>query len=89
MELFSPKPKTFLIFFFIKNFFLYFRRELLQPQKQKKFTRKKFLIFFQKRLFSHLGITADQTIKQKIPYTPLWLLIKRNTKKNVILQDGY
>ena len=45
MELSSPKIKNFLIFF-PKEFFLYFKRELAKPEKQK------FLIFWGIELYS-------------------------------------
>ena len=53
MELYGPKFKK-LLYFFEKELFIYFRRELSKPKKQKQSTLKKFLILLQKS-FPHIS----------------------------------
>ena len=43
--------------------FLYFRRKLAKPQKQKKSSLKTFLIFLQKKFFLTFRMTTDQVVK--------------------------
>ena len=47
----APSLKGFL-YFFKDIFFLYFRKELLNTEKQKKPILKKFLIFFPKKILT-------------------------------------
>ena len=58
--------KTFLYFLKISHIF---QGELLKPEKQKKLTLKKFIIFLQKKSSLHFEITADQVVKyQNLPF---------------------
>ena len=50
-------------------------------KKQKKFSLKKFLIFFRKKIFLNFGISADLAQNEEISYTPGWLLIKHRKGK--------
>ena len=62
----APSLKVFL-YFFKDNFFLYFRRELLNTEKQKKPILKKFLIFFPKKIVTTFWGDCRSSRKIKNP----------------------
>ena len=51
------------LIFYPKKFFLYFRRKLAKPKKQKKSILKKFLIFLQKKFSPYFKVTANREVK--------------------------
>ena len=55
---------------------------LTPSPKIKKFTLKKFLIFFRKKNSYILGLMLIKCKISYIPYTPGWLLIKHRIKQN-------
>ena len=69
MELSSHKPKK-LFTIFKKKLVLHPRRELLWPEKQKKFHSEKLLIFLQKIFSPRFGMNTDQAIEGKSSNTP-------------------
>ena len=51
-------PSLKIPIYFLKKTFLYIKRELAKPEKQKKSTLKKLFIFLHKKLSSHFGMTS-------------------------------
>ena len=62
MELLASRLKYFL-YFFLKKFCFISVENLQNPERQKKYILKKFLIFLKKNFFSNFGMTVDRAVK--------------------------